>query len=92
MQADKLAKEGKVAEGEALIATMEKLLSDSDYAGLRSLIEAQKIVCAVSGTGNWTSTESPSAASRTPATGTDSAFCAPRPASGPYPCRWRRTR
>ena len=53
-QADKLAKDGKSDEGEALLATMEKLLSDSDYSGLKSLIEAQKIVCPVSGTGNWT--------------------------------------
>ncbi len=40
--------------GEALVAQMEKLLQADDLAGLKSMIEEHKIVCAVSGTGNWT--------------------------------------
>jgi len=53
-QADKLAKEGKTETAESLLASMEKLLSDNDYAGIKSLIEKEGIACPVSGTSNWT--------------------------------------
>ncbi len=40
--------------GEALIAKMDQLLAANDFAGLKKLIEDNKIKCAVSGTCNWT--------------------------------------
>ncbi|HOA38489.1 MAG TPA: glycine--tRNA ligase [Flavihumibacter sp.] len=42
------------AEKEALLAEMEALLKTEDFAGLKSLIEARKMKCSVSGTANWT--------------------------------------
>ncbi|HEY8893947.1 MAG TPA: glycine--tRNA ligase [Niastella sp.] len=53
-KADDLEKEGKKAEGDALLAEMDKLLAANDYDGLKKLIEDNKIKCSVSGTGNWT--------------------------------------
>ncbi|MCS3799867.1 glycine--tRNA ligase [Niastella sp. OAS944] len=53
-KADELEKEGKKAEGDALLAEMDKLLAANDYEGLKKLIEDTKIKCSVSGTGNWT--------------------------------------
>jgi glycyl-tRNA synthetase len=54
--ADKLRE--KKGEGEkeadALLAEMDRLLAIEDYAGLKSLIETNKIVCSISGTANWT--------------------------------------
>ncbi len=41
-------------EGDALIAAMDKLLAAEDFAGLKKLIEDNKIKCVVSGTVNWT--------------------------------------
>jgi glycyl-tRNA synthetase len=40
--------------GETLIAKMNDLLKENDYAGLKQLIETNNIKCAVSGTNNWT--------------------------------------
>lgn len=40
--------------GAALIQKMEDLLKENDYAGLKTLIEEEKIKCSVSGTCNWT--------------------------------------
>lgn len=40
--------------GDALIAKMNDLLKENDYAGLKQLIETNNIKCAVSGTSNWT--------------------------------------
>src|ERR1700755_1704729 len=51
---DELEKEGKKTQAVALKADMDRLLAASDYAGLKQLIETQKIKCGVSGTGNWT--------------------------------------
>jgi len=51
---DELAKAGKQAEGEKLIAEMDALLASNDFAGLKQLIESNKIKCSVSGTCNWT--------------------------------------
>ena len=41
-------------KGAALIHTMEQLLEANDFAGLKALIEDNKIKCTVSGTCNWT--------------------------------------
>lgn len=53
-KADEWEKEGKKAEGDALLAEMDKLLVANDYVGLKKLIEDNKIKCSVSGTANWT--------------------------------------
>jgi len=41
-------------EGKALLEKMDALLAQDDFAGLKTLIEDNKIKCAVSGTCNWT--------------------------------------
>ncbi len=38
----------------ALIANMERLLAENDFAGLKKLIEENNITCSISGTANWT--------------------------------------
>lgn len=48
--ADTLPKEA----GEAIIQQMEQLLAREDFAGLKKLIEDNKMKCSVSGTCNWT--------------------------------------
>lgn len=48
--ADTLPKEA----GEAIIQQMEQLLTREDFAGLKKLIEDNKMKCSVSGTCNWT--------------------------------------
>src|SRR5580765_3087280 len=53
-KADEWEKEGKKAEGDALLAEMDKLLVANDYEGLKKLIEDNKIKCAISDTANWT--------------------------------------
>jgi len=61
--ADKLMEEAaKAADGGValrdratqLLADMEVLLANDDFAGLGALIQANKIQCSVSGTSNWT--------------------------------------
>ncbi len=52
--ADKLKEEGKTQEAESLLAEMDRLLIAEDYAALKELIVTNKIVCAISGTSNWT--------------------------------------
>jgi glycyl-tRNA synthetase len=52
--ADKLNEAGKKEEADALLAEMDRLLAAEDFTGLKSLLETNKIVCSVSGTGNWT--------------------------------------
>ena len=52
--ADTLNKEGKTTEAEQLIASMDALLAANDFAGLKQLIEDNKMKCGVSGTCNWT--------------------------------------
>ena len=49
-----LALEGKKEEEYALLKEMDELLAKDDFAGLKKLIEDNKIKCAVSGTCNWT--------------------------------------
>ncbi len=52
--AEKLALAGD-KEGEFdLLKNMDELLKADDFVGLKQLIEDNKIVCSVSGTGNWT--------------------------------------
>ena len=45
---------GKEKEADDLLAAMDTLLAKDDFAGLKKLIEDNKIKCAVSGTSNWT--------------------------------------
>ena len=52
--ADELEAAGKTAEATALLASMDRLLADSDFDGLKKLIEENKIACGISGTVNWT--------------------------------------
>jgi len=52
--AETLKAEGKENEAAALIESMEALIAKDDFAGLKTLIEENKIKCAVSGTSNWT--------------------------------------
>jgi len=40
--------------GDALLAQMDELLKENDFAGLKTLIENNKIKCSISGTVNWT--------------------------------------
>jgi len=45
---------GKEKEADDLLAAIDALLAKDDFAGLKKLIEDNKIKCAVSGTSNWT--------------------------------------
>jgi len=45
---------GNEKEAGDLLAAMDALLAKDDFAGLKKLIEDNKIKCAVSGTSNWT--------------------------------------
>ncbi len=44
----------KIEEAGELQKKMDELLAAEDYAGLKQLIDDNKIVCAISGTSNWT--------------------------------------
>jgi glycyl-tRNA synthetase len=52
--ADSLKEAGEADKAEALLAAMDALLAKDDFAGLKTLIEDNKIKCSISGTGNWT--------------------------------------
>lgn len=52
--ADQLKESGKAAEADQLITDMEVLLGKDDFAGLKTLIETNKVCCSISGTCNWT--------------------------------------
>jgi glycyl-tRNA synthetase len=52
--AESLKAAGKEKESDGLIASMEVLLAKDDFAGLKTLIETNKIKCAISDTFNWT--------------------------------------
>ncbi|MBS1743222.1 MAG: glycine--tRNA ligase [Bacteroidetes bacterium] len=52
--ADELKEAGKTTEAEAIITSMEALIGKDDYAGLKKLIEDNKIKCGISKTCNWT--------------------------------------
>jgi glycyl-tRNA synthetase len=51
---EELEKAGNAAAAESLQQEMDKLLAVSDFDGLKSLIEKEKIKCSVSGTAHWT--------------------------------------
>src|SRR6201991_3751724 len=53
-KADQLKEKGQEKEAEELLGKMDALLAAEDFAGLKQLISDEKIVCSVSGTGNWT--------------------------------------
>ncbi len=53
-KADALMDKGEEKAAEALLAKMDQLLAAEDYTGLKQLIADEKIVCSISGTGNWT--------------------------------------
>ena len=53
-KADVLTNEGKAEEAEALLKQMDTLLAAEDFVALKQLLSDNKIVCSVSGTGNWT--------------------------------------
>src|SRR5215218_9631043 len=53
-KADELEKAGHQEQAEILLKEMDTLLAANDFNGLKTLIENNKIVCAISGTGNWT--------------------------------------
>jgi glycyl-tRNA synthetase len=52
--AEELKAAGKEKEADTLLGEMEALLAKDDFAGLKLLIEDNKIKCAISGTCNWT--------------------------------------
>ncbi len=52
--ADELKVAGKTNESDAILFAMDALLAKDDYTGLKTLIEENKIKCAVSKTCNWT--------------------------------------
>jgi glycyl-tRNA synthetase len=53
-KADELEKAGNGNQAEILLKEMDTLLAANDFGNLKKLIENNKIVCQVSGTGNWT--------------------------------------
>ena len=53
-RADELEAAGQKEQSDLLIKQMDELLAANDYAGLKTLIENNKISCSVSGTCNWT--------------------------------------
>lgn len=52
--AEKLNELGKENEAQTLLTDMEGLLAKDDFAGLKKLIEDNKIKCPISETSNWT--------------------------------------
>ena len=52
--AETLKAAGKEKEAAALVSAMETMLAGDDFAGLKKLIEENRINCAISGTCNWT--------------------------------------
>lgn len=53
-RAGELESEGRKSEADALLLAMDGMLAADDFAGLKRLIEEQKIKCTTSGTANWT--------------------------------------
>ncbi len=52
--AEELQAASRKGEAETLLAAMDALLASNDFAGLKNLIEDNKIKCAISKTCNWT--------------------------------------
>ena len=53
-KAEELQIGGHEEQAEILMKEMDVLLATNDFDGLKRLLETYKIVCGVSGTGNWT--------------------------------------
>jgi glycyl-tRNA synthetase len=53
-KADELEAAGHTDQAELLLKEMDSLLAENNFDGLKILIENNKIVCAISGTSNWT--------------------------------------
>jgi glycyl-tRNA synthetase len=53
-KADELETQGHAEQSAILLKQMDTLLAENNFEGLKTLIENNKIVCAVSGTSNWT--------------------------------------
>lgn len=53
-KADELTQQGDEAGAKALLEKMDNLLAAEDFVALKQLLVDNKIVCSVSGTGNWT--------------------------------------
>ncbi len=53
-KAEELEKDGHEEQAEILLKEMDMLLAANDFEGLKRLLETYKIVCALSGTANWT--------------------------------------
>ena len=51
--AEQLEQEGRKDEAQALLSQMDTLLAKDDFSALKELILSNGIVCAVSGTANW---------------------------------------
>lgn len=51
---DELEAKGEKEEGKKILDTMDQLLAKDDFAGLKKLIEDNKIKCEISKTSNWT--------------------------------------
>ncbi len=54
VKAEELEKDGHEDQAEILLKEMDVMLTANDFEGLKRLLETYKIVCGVSGTGNWT--------------------------------------
>jgi glycyl-tRNA synthetase len=52
--ADELTADGREQEAASVLAAMDEFLAKDDYAGLKTLIEDNKIKCSISKTCNWT--------------------------------------
>ena len=53
-KAEELDNQGFKEQSEILLKEMDALLAEDDFAGLKTLIENNKITCAISKTSNWT--------------------------------------
>lgn len=51
---DELRVAGQDAKADEILAEMDQLLARDDFAGLKNLIEINKIKCPISGSSNWT--------------------------------------
>jgi glycyl-tRNA synthetase len=52
--ANALNAKGETQKADSVLAEMDSLLAKDDFAGLKKLIEENKIKCEISGTANWT--------------------------------------
>jgi len=53
-KAEELEHDGFAEQSDILLKEMDALLAANDFAGLKTLIETNKITCSISGTTNWT--------------------------------------